>query len=230
MGQSQIEQLLNIDIPEDLKYVAFGSENTIKNIGENAWTRESGTVSIWILGMFTPAPGITVVVPYKEGSKEQLGPIVNTKYFGEIGPERIQIEEGVIYFKVDGKNRRKLGVSPQRALPVAGSYDETNKLLTIIQFSLPEEATDYMNQLWKQQEHPYQGEAVFAYNDGPLDDGSQLGPFYELESSSPAAFLKPDETLTHHHRVFHFKGSEQALNAIAEEVLGAGVEQIKSAF
>ena len=103
-------------------------------------------------------------------------------------------------------------------------------MLTIINYDLPDTTNDYMNQLWKQQEEPYGGNAVFAYNDGPLEDGSQLGPFYELESSSPAAFLSPDETLTHHHRVFHFAGEKQALDQISKKVLGVGIEEISSAF
>src|SRR5699024_4888483 len=115
----------------------------------------------------------------KKGPKSELGPVVTTDYFGDISSERLKIEEGVVYFKIDGNKRRKLGVSPRRALPVAGSYDETNNMLTIIKYTLPANNNEYMNQLWKQQDEPYSGNVVFAYNDGPLEDGSQLGPFYE---------------------------------------------------
>lgn len=230
LDASRSESLLGIQIPEGVKQVAYESENTIRNTGDNSWTKETGAPAIWILSMFTPAPGITVAIPFKEGTEEEMGPIVTTEYFGEISPERLKVEDGIIYFKVDGKQRRKLGVSPLRALPVAGSYDETNEILTLIHYSLPGDNTDYVNQLWKQQDEPYGGSAVFAYNDGPLEDGSQLGPFYELESSSPAAFLNPDESLMHYHRVFHFTGDDQALNQISESVLGVGLDEIKSAF
>lgn len=57
-----------------------------------------------------------------------------------------------------------------------------------------------------------------------------MGPFYELESVSPAAFLKPGESLIHHHAVFHFTGDEKGLNTIAEKVLGVSLESIKSAL
>ncbi|MEX0720757.1 MAG: DUF6786 family protein [Balneolaceae bacterium] len=228
--KNETENLLGITIPEEIKLVSYESENTIQNTGNEAWTKETGTISIWILSMFTPAPGITVVVPYEGGSVEELGPVVITDYFGEIGSDRLSTEDEAIYFRIDGEKRQKLGVSPRRALPFAGSYDETNNMLTIINYTLPEDNTDYLNQLWEEQENPYEGEVVFAYNDGPLDDGSQLGPFYELESSSPAAFLDPEESLTHHHRVFHFAGDEEVLNQISQEVLGVSIEEIKTAL
>ena len=44
----------------------------------------------------------------------------------------------------------------------------------------------YLNQEWNLDGDPFIGDAVNAYNDGPLEDGSQMGPFYELESVSPA--------------------------------------------
>lgn len=230
IDNSQAENLLDVSIQGEIKQVAYESENTIENTGDEAWTRETGTISIWILSMFTPAPGITVVIPYKEGPEAELGPVVTTDFFGEIGPDRLVSQNSTIYFKIDGQKRQKLGVSPRRAFPYAGSYDETNKMLTIINYTFPEDNTDYLNQLWEEQEHPYDGEIVFAYNDGPLDDGSQLGPFYELESSSPAAFLEPGQTMTHDHRVFHFTGDEETLDEIAREVLGVSIEEIKTAL
>jgi hypothetical protein len=57
-----------------------------------------------------------------------------------------------------------------------------------------------------------------------------MGPFYELESSSPAAALEPGATLSHVHRTFHLQGPEKDLDGIAKAVLGVTIEQIKSAF
>ncbi|MDR9365576.1 MAG: hypothetical protein RI575_09580 [Balneolaceae bacterium] len=226
----EVESLMGIEVMENIQQVAYETENTIRNTGKQAWTKETGAPAIWILSMFTPAPGITVVVPFKEGAEDELGPIATTDIFGEITEERLKIDDGVIYFKVDGEKRRKFGVGPKRAHPVAGSYDETNNILTIIQYTFPENNLDFVNQQWEIQDEPYNGEVVFAYNDGPLEDGSQLGPFYELESSSPAAFLAPGEELTHHHRVFHFSGEGEALNRISEQVLGVSLQEIVEAF
>ena len=93
-------------------------------------------------------------------------------------------------FKADGKERGKIGVSPMRAKSIMGSYDVEHKVLTVANFTLDNENTTYVNSEWSIQEQPFAGDAANAYNDGPLADGSQMGPFYELESSSPAAALK----------------------------------------
>ncbi|HEX8675669.1 MAG TPA: DUF6786 family protein, partial [Segetibacter sp.] len=129
----------------------------------------------------------------------------------------------------DGKSRGKLGVVPGKAKPFAGSYDSQNKVLTAIKFDVEPEAR-YLNQEWNTTKPSFLGDAVNAYNDGPLADGSQMGPFYEIESVSPAAFLKPDQTLSHKHSVFHFTGSEQALDGIAKKLFGTSLDDIKKAF
>ncbi|HEY5326688.1 MAG TPA: DUF6786 family protein [Mucilaginibacter sp.] len=74
------------------------------------------------------------------------------------------------------------------------------------------------------------GDAVNAYNDGPLVNGTQMGPFYEIESVSPAAFLKPNEALSHKHSVFHFIGDKAELNQIALKTLGISLQGIQAAF
>ena len=63
-----------------------------------------------------------------------------------------------------------------------------------------------------------------------MADGSQMGPFYELESSSKAGFLKPGETLRHVQRTFHFEGNEKALSEISFPKLGVTIDQIKKIF
>ena len=57
-----------------------------------------------------------------------------------------------------------------------------------------------------------------------------LGPFYELETSSPAAALKPGETMKHVQRTFHIQGSEKELNPLAKRLLGVDLDAIKAAF
>jgi hypothetical protein len=72
---------------------------------------------------------------------------------------------------------------------------------------------------------------VNSYNDGPAAPGAKpLGPFYELESSSPAAALAPGEALAHVHTTMHFQGPDKALDAIARRVLGVGLEEIEKVF
>ena len=137
------------------------------------------------------------------------------------------IEQGV--FNKWLKSRGKLGLMPQRAKPIAGSWDSENTILTIIQFDLDPNGK-YLNQEWSTDKPAFSGDAVNAYNDGPLEDGTQMGPFYELESVSPAAFLKPGESLQHNQSVFHFTGSKDKLNEIAIKLLGVSLSEIESVF
>jgi hypothetical protein len=134
------------------------------------------------------------------------------------------VGDGLIRFKADGNYRSKIGLSPQRALPIAASYDAKNQLLTLAQYTLGG-STDYVNSLWEIQQEPFKGDAVNAYNDGPVN-GKQMGRFYEIESSSPAAALQPGESLTHIHRTFHLKGSTEQLNQVVMKLFGKSLDQV----
>jgi hypothetical protein len=230
VDRDRIGALLGVTLPEAVAAVAFGSRNAITNTGDAAWTRGSGAPSIWILGMLQPSPSTTIAVPYRSGPEAELGRVVTQDYFGLVPGERLIVEDGILYFRGDGLERGKIGVPPARARDVAGSYDAASGVLTLVQFSLPETPALYVNSLWTTEGDPFDGDVMNSYNDGPLADGSQLGPFYELESSSPAAFLAPGETLAHVHRTFHFEGPAEALAPIARAVLGVGVEEIAGAF
>ena len=104
-------------------------------------------------------------------------------------------------------------------------------MLTIVQFNQPAGVTDYVNSLWKLQDNPYGGDAANSYNDGPPTPGAKpMGPFFELESSSPAAALAPGKSLSHVHRTIHLSGPESALDAVARATLGVSLADIKSAL
>ena len=213
LERSEAIEALGIMPAKTVKMVAFESNNKMTNTGTKTWEKETGLLSIWILGMFNPSPTTTVVVPFNAGAKEELGPIVNDAYFGKVPANRLVVKEGVMFFSGDGQYRSKIGLSPQRSKPILGSYDIVNKVLTIVQYNKPEVAVDYVNSMWELQDEPYKGDVVNSYNDGPSEPGAKpLGPFYELETSSPAAALKPGETLAHTHRTFHFQGSEKDLD------------------
>jgi len=137
----------------------------------------------------------------------------------------------LIYFRGDGKFRSKIGVNPRRSKGVLGAYDADNKVLTIVQFDQPADVTDYVNSLWELQDKPFGGDVANSYNDGPVGPGQPpLGPFFEMESSSPAASLAPGESLAHLHRTIHLTGSNKALDPVARAVLGVSLADIKSAF
>ena len=230
LDNKQLPELLETTLPGKVEVVGFETVNTLSNTGQHEWTKDNGLLSIWILSMFKPSDETVVVIPFKYGEVSALGKVVVDDYFGKVPPERLRVTDSVLFFKADGKERGKIGVSPLRAKPILGSYDARNKVLTIAQYSLPADNTDYVNSLWAQQERPYEGDAVNSYNDGPLGDEGQLGPFYELESSSPAAKLRPGEKLTHIHRTYHFSAEEADLNEIAMLLLGVSLKDIKSAL
>jgi hypothetical protein len=213
--------------PGDVDIVGYESENVITNTGGAAWRPESGLVSIWILGMLRPGPRTTVVFPYHAGPEAKLGPIVNDAYFGAQPPERLRVGKTAVFFRGDGTHRGKIGMSRARVRSAAGSYDPDRRLLTIIQFSLPEAPHGYVNSIWARQAEPFGGDVINSYNDGPLGPGQPpLGPFYELESSSPAAALEPGSSLRHVHRTMHLQGGATGLDAIARPVLGVSLEEI----
>ncbi|HEY4937370.1 MAG TPA: DUF6786 family protein [Puia sp.] len=226
LGRQEIIKTMGLSIDDSVKAVGYETENILTNKGSREWTTETGMPCIWILDMFRPSDQTTIVIPYNGDS---LSKPATTDYFGEIPVNRIKYADSVLFFKADGMNRGKLGIHPVRAKGMAGSYDANKKILTITLFDI-DNSGKYLNQEWNTTKPPFSGDAVNAYNDGPLASGGQLGPFYELESVSPAAFLKPGDSLTHHHSVFHFTGNETGLNIIAEKVLSVSLEQIKNAL
>jgi hypothetical protein len=216
---------------DSLDVVAFESENGVTNTGSEPWAKETGLLSIWILGMFPPSDRATVVIPFIPGPEDELGPVVNDAYFGKVPADRLVVEEERLFFRADGLHRSKIGISPHRALPVAGSYDPEREVLTLVQLTLPVGVHDYVNSMWQLQDEPFAGDVVNSYNDGPPEPGAKpLGPFYELESSSPALELEPGESQVHVHRTAHFQGSAEALDPIARAALGVGIAEIEAKF
>ncbi len=220
-----------LDLGPGVHAVAYETVNRLTNTGDAAWTPDGGLVSLWVLSMYNPSPSTTVVVPFRADAE---GPIVNAAYFGEVPPERLRVDEGagVIFFRADGQQRGKIGVPHPRARPILGSWDATHGALTLVRYTLPEASPHgYVNSMWEDQAEPFGGDVVNSYNDGPPEPGAEpMGPFYELESSSPAAALAPGETLEHVHRTFHLTGERAALDAVARAQLGVGLDAIEAAF
>jgi hypothetical protein len=229
LNANEIKNQTDIDVTSSY-YVAYRSDNKITNTGEKSWSKETGLLSVWMLGMFNPSPAVIVVIPYKPGDEKIIGPPVNDNYFGKIPADRLKVTDNHIYFRADGKRRGKIGLSPLRTTGTLGSYDFENNALTLLICCLPDGITDYVNSSWQIQEDPFSGDAVNSYNDGPLENGSQMGPFYELETSSPAASLDPKESLTHVQYTLHLTGNKENLNEISIRVLGVSLEEIKDSF
>jgi hypothetical protein len=231
LSQVEILQSLHLSQLEGLKAVAFESINKLTNAGKDPWKKETGLLSLWVLGQFQAAPQTTIVIPVQPGPVAENGEPVNSDYFGEVPSNRIRTVKDVIYFKADADFRSKIGVNPKRATGILGSYDAQNQVLTIAQYSLPHHDAEYVNSEWKIQDHPYMGDTANSYNDGPPSPGApQLGKFYELESSSPAAALAPGVSIEHRQRTIHLQGSEEELDKVARKILSTSLNEIKDAL
>jgi len=230
LPDSEVAARLGIDLAaakaRGAKWVAFETVNRITNRGPEPWTRDRGLLSIWILAMYAPSPDAHVLIPFETTGP---GPIVNDAYFGKVPADRLAVrnKEGHLVFKCDGQLRSKIGLGPARAREVLGSYSASARLLTLVHYDKPKGARDYVNSMWETQKEPYAGDVVNSYNDGPPGPGlPSLGGFYELETSSPAAALRPGESVVHTHRTFHFVGDRSGLDPLATRVLGVTASRI----
>jgi len=231
LAPSEVYGELGTEPVSGIEAVAYQTTNILKNVGAENWEKETGLLSIWLLGMFNPSPTTTIVIPFRSGDDSELGIPVNDSYFGKVPADRLVVKDSVMYFSGDGKYRSKIGLSPQRAKNILGSYDAANRILTIVKYNQPKGVTDYVNSMWEIQEKPFAGDVVNSYNDGPPEPGAKpLGPFYELETSSPALALKSGETGTHIQLTCHFEGGEKALEELAQQLLGVSISEIATAL
>lgn len=210
LDNAEISEILNCDIPKDLSAVGFTSSNKLTNIGKNAWTKENGALSIWILGQFKPSSDNQIIIPTR--LSEGVG--INDSYFGKIPTDRLQERNTIYYFTGDGNLRGKLGTPPEITIPSVFALDRVNSVLTVVKFSFEQEAREYINSMWEYQDEPYRGDVINSYNDGPLEDGTVMGGFYEIETSSKALFLSPEESHTHSSTTIHVKGELSALEKL----------------
>jgi len=227
VGKSDVEALLGTSIPDGIKMLVYATSNTLTNEGSEAWTKETGMPSVWMLGCFNPTKTTTVFIPY---NKEYEGRIVKDDYFGEMPAGRLIADDGMVYFKIDGEYRAKIGLPAGSAKDVCGSYDSAAHVLNILKYTVPQGENDYVNSQWGPQDDCFGGDVINSYNDGPTDTGTIMGPFYEIETSSPGAPLAPGESLTHTQYTMHFEGEEEALAPLVKAVFGKEITDIKGRF
>ncbi len=207
-------ETLGVELPAGVESVGFISENTLTNIGAEAWSKESGALSIWILGQFIPSGDNKIIIPTKSCPTAKI----NDSYFGKIDEDRLSQVGDTFYYTGDGNKRGKIGIPPEMTIPMVFALDKENSVLTVVTFSFESEATDYINSMWEWQDEPYKGDVINSYNDGPLDDGTVMGGFYEIETSSKALFLSPNQSHTHCSTTIHIKGELATLEALLEKL------------
>lgn len=221
LNKQSAESVLGIRLPE-VNCVAYESINSIKNLSNRDWNKSDGVLSIWLLSMLKASADGAVIIPYKKGGADK----VNDTYFGKVPAARLRKTDSVLFFKTDAKYRSKIGIPPSIIEPIVGSYNASQNILTIMKVEYKGDQ-DYVNSMWEQQKFPYSGDVINAYNDGKNDAGTQLGQFYEIETSSPAVALHSGESLTHIKIMYHFQGSKSALNQISEQLLHVGLQDIR---
>lgn len=224
LDKSQLEAKLGISIPTGVDFVAFETDNQLKNNGTYEWKKESGLLSIWLLGMMNPSDQTKVIIPFKPGAN--IRSYITDNYFGAIPANRLEVKDSLLYFRADGKSRGKIGISPKIAKPMAASFDFSKNILTLIIPQVDPNAP-YVNSKWEIQKNPYEGDVINSYNDGPQKDGSQLGPFYEIESSSPVRELRRGAVQEYKQTTCHFQGDYKALGELAKAVLGVNLDEVR---
>lgn len=209
---------------DHVPYVAYETINTITNIGDRQWRKEDGLMSIWLLSMLKPTDQTIAIIPFHP--VPGIDTLITDNYFGPVPRDRLVRRDSVLILKCDGKYRSKIGISPRAAKSYAASYDYEKNILSMIYFPVEPDGL-YVNSKWEIQDQPYAGDVVNSYNDGPLADGGQLGPFYELESSSPAAELGPGQHLEHRQLTVHVQGNFDQMNSLAKSILGVDLSEIR---
>jgi hypothetical protein len=224
LTKEDLQYTLKTNIPDSIRFVGFETVNTITNTGTADWTKDKGLLSVWLLGMFTPGPETKVIIPFHAIPNAKK--YITSDYFGKIPATRLQVTDSVLYFTCDGKYRSKIGLSPLIAKPIAGAFDFKKNVLTIVIPQVDKNGS-YVNSKWELQKEPYKGDVINSYNDGPLADGTQMGPFLEIESSSAAMALKKAEQGIYRQTTCHFQGDYKALQLLAKQLLGVDLNAIK---
>ena len=219
--------MLGVPLGPGVRAVVYRTDNTLTNEGSLAWSRETGMPSVWLLGCFNPSPTTTVFIPYKPDCQ---GRIVKDDYFGVMPPDRLIVADGMVYFKIDGAFRSKIGLPAGSARDLCGSYDSASGVLNILKYTVPSGPCDYVNSQWGPQEDAFGGDVINSYNDGPTETGVVMGPFFEIETSSPGAALGPGQTLTHTQYTMHLEGAPADLEPIVRSVFGVSLNTIVSQF
>ncbi len=227
LEKRELEEQMGTPLPAGVSTVAYRTTSKLTNTGNEAWEKKKGLLSIWLLGMMRPSPQTVVMIPFRPGKDSRSH--ITDDYFGKVPAERLIVKDSVLYFTCDGKHRSKIGLSPAIAKTVIASYDFQKNILSLIYFQADNKG-DYVNSKWEIQKEPYKGDAANAYNDGPLADGTQLGPFYEIESSSAVKPLKKGESQSYSQVTCHLEGDFATLNGLAQKILGINLEDARAAI
>lgn len=217
---------LGSKLPVDVPGLSFASDNRLTHVGDSTWNSAHGGLCLWLAGMFPHAERAVAYAP----APADCAPRAVGDYFHPLDADRLRaLDRGVVY-RVDGRRRSKVGIPAGSSTGWLGAWDPQRGRLTLVQAAVDADA-DYLEARWSAERGPFGGEALHLYNDGPAEPGSApFGPFFELESSSPAALLAPGQSRRHRSTTTLLEGSRGALDAIARAHLGASLDTLERAF
>ena len=217
LTKNEIEQNLGVDLG-DISYVGFSAETTMTNLDSLKWKKETGLLSLWELGCMRTSADNKVIIPLTKHTDSI------TEYFTKATEDRMQVKDGVIYYKADARGLNKIGTLPQHTKNVMGSYSPENNILNIVTFSFPNDGV-FVNSL-PENKAPYKGDVINIFNGNVDTKLGQNWPFYEFESSSSAKELEPNESISHVQTTYHFEGDFNILNRISIKVLGTNLNNM----
>ena len=220
LSQQEIMRSLPGVKADKIDCVGFKSENSIKNSSQTAWHKETGLLNIWILGKFKPGRDCWAIIPTEKNA------FINQNYFEADLTKRLIERDEFSLLRVDGGQKAKIGISPLHDKDVLGSFDFDTNTLTVVTYKT-NKRQPFLNSEWNLQEKPYEGDVLNVYNDGPDENDTILGPYYELETSSSSRELQPNEQIEHAHTTMHFTGDFDELNKIANTLLQTDLDTIK---
>lgn len=226
ISKADAAQILGIEIPDSVKSVAFQSFNKVINKGDKKWEEASGLISMNIFSCFHANKATYGFVPYNEG--EHLGNIITDSYNEPVGTDRLSIYPNFVRMRLDGIKLAEINVNPKRSKGIFGAYDSDRNILTIVSYIRPGGLKKYMPANWRKTNNILDGDALSMFNNGSPKEGYfEADRFYETSTHSPALALEPEAAQIHIQRVFHFKGSEYELGAIAYKLLGVSIKNLR---
>jgi len=203
----------------EFAFTGFESRTWVRNTGTQAWTRDSGALSIWTIGQFPGRRQTVVLLPFQPGAEAELGPPISMDdylrmFYPEHPPRREEIGrlgEHCFQFRANGDVMAKAELPTRRCLGRIASLDPDRLEMRIVQASVYPTLDYACSFVLPTTADPYSGGAMSSFSAARnLDEQS----YYELESLSPALFLGPGETFCHVSRTYHLRGDEQTIMEI----------------
>ncbi len=209
---------------DGLKVVAYEAANQLTNIGPEKWKKETGLCGLWSLGMYPGTDKGVGIIPMGKGTRRSDVDETLTN----LDKSHWEVRNGVVLYRADAKSWNKIGIPARLCGKVFGSYHTETGILTLIQYQFDPKQELYFNSTVSVQDNPYDGQPVQLYNNGPQDKPvADEATFYELESTGYMKELKPGETLSHWHRVYHVVGNEQEIDQVMRNLLGVSLGDVE---